>query len=489
MLEEQIPRKTVRQFFSEHVSIIVFLATIIFVIIFSVSTLVTKPRLWIDEAISISIARSFLTHGVLSPQISPNTFFEPPAFIQSTGYPVTISLAGFFKIFGYGIYQARTFMVLWILILLSAVFFLAKKLFSKEQAWGSLLLIASFASFYGSGRTVVGEIPGFAFLLAGFYFLLEKQKYFVAGLLWGLAVVAKPSVFGLIIPAIVVTFLFEWRGFFRKILMLGLGMIPAGLLWILILIPKPFTSETWIGLSNFYKNPFSSSISENVANNLAGFFHSSTLIYFGLFFLLIVGARIILKEEKLKPLFTFTLIYSVLAFIYYLRSPGWLRYILIAELLILFILPKAIALAVSYFKEKFQKISISEKLITSSILGILIVFQFVQMFTVAQVFFGDDDLKMAQYIEEKFPGETIGLLNALELSVLLDPSYSYLTFYNAGLPIVGENPVLMKVPPEVIVTDPNNQFAKAGEKVLREQYVEIPAVHGYSVYTRTKVTK
>jgi 4-amino-4-deoxy-L-arabinose transferase-like glycosyltransferase len=516
-------QKTFSGFFSEHFSIIVFAIVICFVIIFSVSTLVTKPRFWTDEAVSIHIARSFLTHGILSPQITPDSFLEPAYLIQSTGYPVTVSLAGFFKIFGYGLYQARVFMILWIIIALSAVFFLAKKLFGETQACFSLLLIASFASFYGSGRTVVGEIPGFAFLLAGFYFLLEKSdlhssllaernlssapcpdfrqagevswslssiiqnwkaRYFLVGLFWGLAVVTKPSVFGLIIPTIVLTFIFERKDFFKKNFYLGVGMIPAAILAIALVVPKPFNSATWESLGNFYNNPFSSSIPANIAHNLAGFFHSTTLIYFGLFFVLVLGARFIFKDAKIATLYTFTLFYSLLAFVYYLRSPGWLRYILIAELLILFILPNVITILVDYFKGRFKRMPVYSGLIVRGILVFLVVIQFVQMFTIAKIFLGDDDLRAAAYIRQNFPDKSIGVLGSLEVAALLPSSKVYLTFFNAGLPIMGVNPLLAEPLPDVVISDPNNRFANEGRKIIDSRYVSSATVGGYSIYVR-----
>ncbi len=487
MLECQAEQKSSAQFFSKHSSAIILTATLCFVVVFSFSTLVTKPRLWIDEAVSINIAQSFLTSGILSIQTAPDTFFQFPQLIQSTGYPVTVALAGFFKVFGYGIYQARIFMVLWIILALSLVFFLARKLFGKGQAYFSLLLIASFASFYGSGRTVVGEIPGFAFLLAGFYTLLERKQYFLTGIFWGLAVVSKPSVFGLIIPTIVLTFLFEREGllnFFKKTISLGLGMIPAGLLWILLVVSHPFTRETWTSIGAFYKNPYSSSITDNVARNLLGFFHSTTLIYFGLLSVLVLGARFLLKDAKLATLYTFTLIYSLLAFLYYLRSPGWLRYILIAELLILFILPHVVHAVASWLKEKYTTLPATPNLLANLFLGFLVLVQVAQMFTVAQIFFGDNDLRVASYLQKNFPDKTIGLLNATTVAILLKPSQVFLTIYLTGLPVVGENPLLLKNPPEVIVSSPGNRFINDGKKVLDNQYAPSETVGGYSVYIR-----
>src|SRR5206468_2314742 len=151
--------------------------------------------------------------------------------LQSTGYPVTVPLALLFKIFGYHFTLARLYMLAWLTAAVLAAFLIARKFFDRYLAVFSLLLITTFASFYGSGRTVVGDIPGFLFFLGGLSAWLRYKNRYLAGLLWGVAVVAKPSLFGLIIPAITLVLLLEPRQFFKNISQVAIGMLPAGLVW------------------------------------------------------------------------------------------------------------------------------------------------------------------------------------------------------------------------------------------------------------------
>jgi len=194
--------------------------------------------------------------------------------------------------------------------------------------------------------------------------------------------------------------------------------------------------------------------------------------------------RFLVKESKIGILYTFTLFYSLFAFMYYLRSPGWLRYVLIAELLILFILPDALSVTINYLKSRFKNVSLPSSSLLCYFIVMLVIIQFVQMFTIAKIFSGDDDLRAAAYLQKNFPDKTIGVLNSLELSALLDPSKVYLTFFNAGLPIVGGSPLLRVPLPDVVVSDPNNSFAKEGKKILDSKYVSSATVGGYSIYTR-----
>ena len=487
MFDVSVRSKKISQFFYEHLSTIVFLATIIFVIIFSVSNLVTKPRLWTDEAVSIDIGRSFLTHGVLSPQIAPDTFYPWPHLIQSTGYPVTVSLAAFFKIFGYGFYQARIFMLLWILVTLSVLFVLGRRLFGGGYSLLALLLCVSFASFYGSGRTVVGEIPGFFFLLAGFYCVFTRQRFFWAGIFWGLAVVAKPSVFGLIIPTVLFTLLLmreDWRVFFKKLGAIAVGMIPAGLGWILFVLKKPFALDTWRSLAMFYSNPYSSPVYDNVISNLGGFFHSTTLVYFGVLLLIVLLARHTVTDVRLRFFYNFTVVYSVLAFLYYLRSPGWLRYILIAELLILFLMPHSCERMASWIKERWSTFYFTPKRTAGFFVLMLVIIQFVQLFTAADIYSSNAGLPTARYINKNFSEKSVSFLNALDVSVSINTEKRFNPFELTGMPLFGTNTLLLPEPPDVIVSTPNDRFVIEGKKVLDSRYVIDAVVSGYTIYAK-----
>ena len=96
------------------------------VILFSFSTLTTKPRFWIDEAKSIELAKSWQSFGKLDLEVAPGVFSGVPEVLQSTGYSVTIPLAAFFKVFGFGLEQARVYMILWMAAALIAAFFIGR---------------------------------------------------------------------------------------------------------------------------------------------------------------------------------------------------------------------------------------------------------------------------------------------------------------------------------------------------------------------------
>lgn len=475
----------------------------VFVLGTSFWTLTTKPKISTDEAISIELARNFQTERVLDIKTAPGVFSGMSERLQSTGYSVTLPLSLFFGMFGYGFAQARVYMILWMIVALSVLFWLGRKWFGADIGVAVFLLLISFASFYANGRTVSGEIPGLLFLLAGLYFLFSREKLLWAGFFLGLAVVSKLSVFALIIPAFVLLYLFEWRKFFTALVPIALGMLPAGIIWIFLNLNQPFLMSTWLNLFRFYKNPYSSQIGSNVAHNILAIPHSTTIIYFGVLFLIVLAARFMRLTYKytndtnttnghelgltqieicrLRRLYNFVIIYGVLAFIYYLRSPGWLRYILIAELLILFLLPHALFLLFERVRDKLPKF-LSQNFVPTFLLLALVLVQGVQMFTVSDIFSSDGASRAAQSINENFPGKSVGVLNAIEVAVWLNTSRRYLAMDLTGLPQIGENPLMRRDLPDVIVSNPGQRFLVEGKETVNLRYTIFKTVGGYTIY-------
>src|SRR3989338_10109557 len=239
-----------RSFISKNSYFFILAAILLFVLAVSLPTLTTRPRLWADEAKSIELALNFERFGMLDMQTAPGELSGIPHLLQSTGYPVTAPLAGIFSLFGFSMTVARTYMLFWMIAALCGIFFFLRRLFGVREAIFAIALIATFASFHDNARTVVGEIPGFLFMIIGLWVLLfhfqydENHLFFesasepakrevrygnvgewineviafervktrkkqmilvaIAGLFFGLAVVTKPSIYMAILPAIAV---------------------------------------------------------------------------------------------------------------------------------------------------------------------------------------------------------------------------------------------------------------------------------------------
>ena len=410
--------------FRTHLPSIFVFCIISIVVIVSIQHLTTIPRIFYDEASAIEVARNFQLFGMLDVLTAPGQFSGFPYITGSSGFPVTLPLAAFFKIFGFGFTQARIYALLWLLIFLTTAWFFVKNFWNASYAAAAVALIAGFASFHDSGRRVMGDIPGFALLLLSLLLLLKKERKFLAGIFFGLAVTAKPSVYLFIIPALILIYVIaDWRRSFRNLMPIGIGAVIPIIFWITLQFPHPLTLNTWQAVINFYQNAFGSSYSAwtSILNNIKSFLSQTTLIYFSLLAIPTVAA-LKTKFAKKDLLVLFVSIYGILDLLYFLKSPGRIRYLLPLELLILLFLPFTVAWLVQKLQSRltlFRKFSFHY--LWSIAIGGLSVLHLAQF-----IFFSDVIYKNTAHLEAlkflaQYQTETIGVLNSPHIAAFLPP--------------------------------------------------------------------
>ncbi len=473
------------KFFKKHALFLISFIVIAWVLIFSFHTLTTNPKLWTDESINIELARNFSLSGKLDVIVSPGVFSGYQPLLQSTGYPVTLPLALFFKIFGFGLVQARVYMVIWMIAVLLMVIFLVRKMFGAPYAAWSLLLIATLAPFYGNGRCVMGEIPGFLFLLVGVYLLWFKNtSIFISGIFFGLAVVSKPSIYLLLVPAIWLSIFLQRDGFFKRFLTVSSGMVLPLLFWIIIVMPSPFLISEWTRIFSFYKNPFGEiSVWGNVIKNLYFLPSYSTLVYFFILFVAVLAAIFLNRNfyNRYKNFINFIIIYCALAFIYFLKSPGWLRYIIAGQLLIFLVFPYSLATVFS--NEKFKKERL-KKFLFYGILLSLVLFQLWHLIYRADLFYSDIPQAISEFINAQSVNKTVGIINLPQISSLIDPSRKFQTIKMLGLPVFGENPLSLETEklPDFIIANSDDDAFKEYEGVVKDHYRLVKSFGAYNIY-------
>lgn len=469
-----------------------FLAVVILgVALFSLSTLTTKPRFWTDEGLSIELARNFTSFGRLDLMVEPGIFSGTPFLLQSTGYPMTLPLALFFKIAGVGPWQARVYALAIMLVFLLVVYFFVKNIFGARHAGLSLLLLATFASFYGSGRCVTGEVLGFIFLLVGLYAILYKDKFFLGGLLVGLAIAAKPSVYLMAAPAIMLVFLLDWRGFWQRALRFCAGIAPAAILWVFLSIPDVFLTDAWLKILNFYKNPFGQvSIIDSVVVNLISWPHSTTLIYFSFLFLAVLAT--IFWDKKFfaanRRLFIFITAYVVLSFAYFLKSPGWLRYLAAAEFLILMILaPVAQSIINKFGQSRIGFFAKNKNRLFYGAILLLALIQGIHLNTKSDLFYSTATTDTVNFLNKEPEGKTIGLSNSIDVGglILSDKKYQILSTLT-GLPALGPDFLAFEPRrlPDLVVAGSEDAILAAHKGVIGEFYNLIYDNGKYNIYAK-----
>ncbi len=479
-------------FFKNNRHFLILTAILIFAVIFSLSRLTTQPSLWYDEGTDIEIAHNFLLFHKLDISTSPNVFSGLPYVVGTNGYPLTIPLAGVFSVFGFGLEQTRLYMLFWLLAALLSAYYVVKFFFGTDKALATAALIATFAPFYGNGLTATGEIPGFFFLIWGLFFLLkpEKPNYLFTGLLLALAAIAKPSIYLLLFPSFLI-FLFlkeREKGFFKKIFSFILGAFFPILLWVILAFPNPLSLNTWKEAAFFYRYPFGRefSVLENVLKNINLIFTHSTLIYF----LLLTSAVIFWffikgRENPLKRKFcTFYFIYAVFAFLYFLKSPGWLRYIFGFELLTFIFVPSALeTIAEKIFREeRFRNFAFK------SALAFFLIAQLVYLFFFRAAIYSSYPKMTIAFINKnlaKNDAYRAGIINDESIAALIDPLKKFhIAKIGGPSPVFGQNPLLFtkKSLPQFIVIGSDDTFVKGHENILEKNYFLLEKIGQYKVY-------
>ncbi len=454
------------------------------VIVFSFTTLTTKPRIWYDEGINIESAVNLLRFQTLDMQTRPGAFSGVPYLIESTGYPVIAPLSLFFASFGIGFTQARIYMLLWMVAALISIFFFVKKMSDEKSALGAVVLVATFAPFYANGRTVMGEIPGFVFFLWAIYFLLWRERYLASGILFGLAIATKTSVYISIIPALIVLFAlykkrFSWAGIVKTFV--GIGIILGTR--ILSVMPHPFSMSEWMDVAALFKNPFGAGVSplDSFLKNLMNAPFNTTILYFSLLLAVILWIYWKTRHESAiaRSLLVFLGIYGIGSFLYYLKSPGWLRYVVAAELLLLM------------FFVVFLKKCVDSSQRKHAFYGVILLLACVQGYHLvngAEIFYSDSEEQVVQLTNSEFKDKTIGVFNVPEVGALIDPARKYQTYRMLGVPPLGEHPALYAQPPDIFIIKLEEDEATMSPEeysIFKRNYRFLKTVGRYAIYTRS----
>lgn len=507
-------------YLTRKIEIAILIAIVFFALIFTFSGFLERPALWFDEGINIEIARNFALFGELDILTAPDTFSGMSHLIGTNGYPLTIPLAGVFKIFGVGLLQARIFMLFWLFATIGAIYFVTRKLFGVTSAIVATALTVSFASFYGNGLTATGEMPGLFFFIMGLWLLIDKKYYFGTGLLWGLAMASKPGVFLLLAHTTVLYIIFaDRKEWFKKILKAATGFLIPISIWILLVFP--FNMGTFYSVITYALNPIeipivtsllerlpeqalpvgvvvrnTESVSENISRNLSLFVTHSTFIYFSILATIVLlglyWGRV--HNKKQKRLFFVILSYGLFTLFFFIRGPGWIRYLIGLQVLLFIPLLPALNEVLLKVWKLVPNIKdgipyIKRMHIAVTMVLLLVVLQTVQLYVFSDIPNSKATIESVVYLTkrmEKDKTENIGIYNIPEIAAFTDPSRTYHTSLpQAGLPPLGESPLLMENPPEIIFI--NKSRALIGDKeqkVLDILYKRIHGIQKFHVYEK-----
>lgn len=454
----------------------------VFLVCFSVSELTSRPRTWIDEGLNIEAASNLLQFGKVNIQLSPGIFSETPVTLVTSGYPILVPVAAVFYFFGLGLFQARLFMVLILVAVLTAVFLFTRKLFGDKEATCAVLLTASFAPFYANGITVTGDLPGFLFLIIGLYFLVIRRSYALVGVFFGLAAVSKPSLYLLLLPATYIFFIITRSNFLSRSTQFTVGLFLPMVIHVLLIIPDALSSTAgWLTALKIYQNPYigAPSLLQNVFENIKSIPSQPTLAYF-LLLAAGIGAAVFVtrrSSEEQRPVVIFYLVYSSLVVLYFLRSPGWFRYLLPAQLLTFIFIYYGVRVLVHKIRE-----GMSIPLLGHSMICVLLVFfQVYVLFFRSHIFPSTKPLEVISFFKTH-PAQSTGLINVSEVAAFIDPSVRYQLIDDIRQ--FGVNPFTLpqdKLLHYVLITDESSYLIQNAE-ILETHYQLIQQIGKYQIY-------
>src|SRR3989344_1692639 len=281
---------------------ILFVAALFLFVTFAATYRLTEsPGTWYDEGYLLQSSQNLALYGTQGLQTAPGVFASTATV--SSGFPVLAPVALSFKLFG-------------------------------------------------TGKAVLGEVPGLFYLALALLVLdrLERSGYAnmrlygLSGLFLGLCAVTK-QIFIPLLLALALVYLTRFRRIrlqFRGVLVsLCMFVIPV-IIWLL----TQFGSDvTFSDILNFYINPYDvGDVGAIALQNLKRFVTELTPLY-TLILVTVWGVSLYLRRKAAASVELAAFVYSVLILLSYLRMEGWYRYLFPATMVALaFLAPSTLAL-------------------------------------------------------------------------------------------------------------------------------------------------
>lgn len=317
-----------------------------------------SPLTGYDEGILVQMARNFSERGSLSLQTDTDRFAS--GSYMSTAYPILAPVAAAMRLFGPTLLTARSVVVGFLLGFLALFYAVSVRAFGKRTAFFATVLMATHASLYTYGKSVMGEIPGLFYVMLFLLGLdaLAKRR----GRHWplivataaalGLAAVTKP-IFLLVLPAAAVTLFI-----YRKTLPVSAATVAVaagvvGACFAIWFATQFSLTDDFDKILLFYRNPYLiQDVAGTVIANLKRFVTEATPLYMVGLLVVWVGSVVmrVLEARKTQRLIretfsvveTFSLVFVLLVLMAYLRTPGFYRYFFLANVVILVAFPFAL---------------------------------------------------------------------------------------------------------------------------------------------------
>jgi len=297
------------------------------------------PAPWFDEGSHLHVPKTLVKYGVYADISSEGFRYYGPTI--GVGPTVMLPIAAMFKVFGVGLLQARIVMAFYLLAAVYVFYRLVDQLAGRWVAWIALALILSSRSvlILDYGRQLLGEVPGFFFILLAIYLWFSKwnendwKRLALIGLLFGLAMITKYQYLLFLAPTLILSWLLDI--FYYKTSshrnFLVTGIIAAGSfgVWQLLTLQYLGPSTAMENLALLRASAEGAAFNFNLTQ-LAGNFGelTSRAVYLGaLVPALIYGLFISLPRTRDGQKWSVIFLLVALNLVWYVvASIGWIRY-------------------------------------------------------------------------------------------------------------------------------------------------------------------
>lgn len=302
---------------------------------FSLRELGTFPSAWTDDSLFMIVARQLAEGRGYTFPILHHEWAYP--YFLAVGPPLIFPVALSIQLLGFSVEAARIPMVLYIAATAVLLYLFTQSIADRKTAQWATALLLSLSAFINTGKTVMGEIPGFFFLLFGLLLMLQEGKSWkrdaTIGLLFGLSVLTKLT-YGLLYPALGLAWI---AAVFRRDRREITSLTITGMVAVLVFVPwRLLEMMSYTGLSKDFSFLFSSGGGGfQILHGHSGLLLRPQFLYYGtMLFLGSIGLWLTRKRiHRSAWIVTATLITMVT--LYFLSSFGWYRHVLPAHLLLI----------------------------------------------------------------------------------------------------------------------------------------------------------
>ncbi len=177
--------------------------------------LTSFPEPWFDEGSHLHVPKTLVNYGVYADYSSDGFRYYGPTI--GVGPTVMLPIAGMFKLFGFGLFQARIVVGLYMIAAVFVFHKLVKDLSNGTLALVATLLLVSSRSilFLNYGRQILGEVPGLFFLVLGLVLWFTNwgnnnwKRLALIGLFFGLAMITKYQYLLFLAPTLILSWFLD----------------------------------------------------------------------------------------------------------------------------------------------------------------------------------------------------------------------------------------------------------------------------------------